>query len=75
MDTLPPHRFVTAALRVDYVKPTPLGVELEVRGRVREVKGRKVVVEETVSAGGVITVRGEGVAVEVPGTMAPRAPA
>ncbi|OGS50360.1 MAG: thioesterase [Euryarchaeota archaeon RBG_16_68_12] len=75
MDTLPPHRFVTAALRVDYVKPTPLGVELEVRGRVREVKGRKVVVEETVSAGGVITVRGEVVAVEVPGTMAPRAPA
>src|SRR3990170_205506 len=75
MDTLPPHRFVTAALRVDYVKPTPLGVELEVRGRGREEKGRKVAVEGTVSAGGVITERGEVVAVEVPGTMAPRAPA
>lgn len=66
MDSLPALRFVTAALRVDYLRPTPLGPPLEVRGRVREVKGRKVVVEATVRAGGEITARGEVVAVEVP---------
>ena len=73
MDTPPMHRFVTASLRVDYVKPTPLGVELEVRGRVKEVKGRRVVVESAISAGGEVTVRGEVVVVELPESMIPRA--
>jgi acyl-coenzyme A thioesterase PaaI-like protein len=62
--------FVTAALRVDYLKPTPLGPELEIRARVRERTPRKVVVESTVSAGGVITARGEAVAVPLPPSMA-----
>ena len=44
MDTEPPLRFLTASLHVDYLKPTPLGVPLSLRGRVLEVKGRKVVV-------------------------------
>ncbi len=66
MDTEPPLRFLTASLHVDYLKPTPLGVELEVRGKVKEVKGRKVVIEEWILANGVVTVRGEVVAVQVP---------
>ena len=66
MDTQPPLRFLTASLHVDYLKPTPHGTVLEVRGRLREVKGRKVVIEEWISAGGVVTVRGEVVAVQVP---------
>jgi acyl-coenzyme A thioesterase PaaI-like protein len=74
MDTLPGRRFVTAALRVDFLKPTPLGIELVVRGRVKEMKGRKVVIEETIDAGGEVTVRGEVVAVEVPESMVSRAP-
>ncbi len=73
MDTLPMHRFVTASLRVDYLKPTPLGPELVVRGRVKEIKGRKVVVESAISAGDEATVRGEVVAVELPESMIPRA--
>lgn len=68
----PSPRFVTAALRVDYLKPTPLGPELEIRARVRERTPRKVVVESTVSAGGVITARGEAVAVPLPPSMAAR---
>ena len=52
MDTLPAFRFVTGSLHVDYLKPTPLAGELELRGRVKEIKGRKVVVETTVLAGG-----------------------
>ena len=66
----PSPRFVTAALQVEYLKPTPLGPELEIRARVRERTPRKVVVESTVSAGGVITARGEAVAVPLPAAMA-----
>jgi acyl-coenzyme A thioesterase PaaI-like protein len=65
----PAPRFVTAALHVDYLKPTPLGPELEIRARVREASERKVVVEATVLVGGVITARGEVVAVRMPATM------
>ena len=72
MDTDPPIRFATASLRVDYVRPTPLGVPLEIRGKVKEIKGRKVVVSATVSAAGDICVRGEVVAVQVPESWIPR---
>ena len=66
LDGEPPLRYVTASLKVDYLKPTPMGVTLEIRGRAREVKGRKVVVEETLYANGVATVKGEVVAVQMP---------
>jgi len=72
MDTDPPLRFVTASLQVDYVRPTPLGVPLEVRGRVKVMKGRKVVVIATVSAEGEVCARGKVVAVLMPEDMAPR---
>ena len=36
-DTQPPFRFVTASLQVDYLRPTPLGVELELRGKIVEL--------------------------------------
>ena len=70
MDTEPPFRFVTAALKVDYLKPTPLGVPLEIRARVTELKGRKVVMEATLSAEGQVCVRGEVVAVQMPDALA-----
>ena len=66
MDTLPAHRFVTASLHVDYLAPTPLDAVLEIRGRVKEIKGRRVVIEATVSANGQVTARGEVVAVQMP---------
>jgi acyl-coenzyme A thioesterase PaaI-like protein len=66
MDTEPPRRYVTASLKVDYLKPTPLGVELEVRGKVKEIKGRKVVVEAALSAQGQVCATGEVVCVQVP---------
>jgi acyl-coenzyme A thioesterase PaaI-like protein len=66
MDTEPALRYLTASLHVDYLKPTPLGYLLEVRGKVREVKGRKIVIEEWIIANGVNTVRGEVIAVLVP---------
>jgi acyl-coenzyme A thioesterase PaaI-like protein len=66
MDTLPAFRFVTGSLHVNYLKPTPLGVTLEIRGKVKEIKGRKVVIESTVLANGVATASGEVVAVQMP---------
>lgn len=72
MGTEPAFRFVTASLHVDYLRPTPLGVPLEIRGQVKEIKGRKVVVTATVSAEGAICARGEVVAVQMPEQMRPK---
>jgi len=72
MGTEPLLRFVTASLHVEYIRPTPLGVPLEVRGKVKEIKGRKVVVSATVSAGKEIYAKGEVVAVKMPEHMMPR---
>ena len=72
MGSEPPLRFVTASLHVDYIRPTPLEVTLEVRGKVKEIKGRKVVVSATVSARGEVCARGEVVAVRMPEHMMPR---
>ncbi|MBW2064390.1 MAG: PaaI family thioesterase [Deltaproteobacteria bacterium] len=69
MGTDPPLRFVTASLHVDFLAPTPLSVPLEVRGRVKEIKGKKVVVDITLTAGGKICARGEVVAVQMPKNM------
>jgi len=66
MDSLPPIRFLTASLQVDYLKPTPLNNVLELRGKIEEVKGRKVIIQITVSVDGIVTVKGRVVAVQVP---------
>jgi len=65
----PAPRFVTAALRMDYLKPTPLGVELEIRAHVTESNEKKAVVAVTISAAGIVTVRAEAVAVRMPKSM------
>jgi acyl-coenzyme A thioesterase PaaI-like protein len=74
MGTEPPLRFVTASLHVDYVRPTPLGVVLDIRGRVDSVGDRKVEVSVTISAGGRICARGRVVAVRMPEGMRAAAP-
>jgi acyl-CoA thioesterase FadM len=66
MDSQPPLRFLTAALHVEYHKPPPLDGPLEVRARVKEIKGRKVVVESWLIAGGEVCVRGQVIAIQVP---------
>ena len=73
MDSLPPLRYVTASLKVDYLQPTPIDVTLELRGRIKQVEGRKVVVESTLSANGSVCARGEVVAVKLPDNMLPGA--
>ena len=57
-------RFVTASLKVDYLRPTPIGVELEIRGRLGGIEGRKVKVLLSLSADGEDCARGEMLAVQ-----------
>jgi acyl-coenzyme A thioesterase PaaI-like protein len=71
IETSLPLRFVTASLHVDYLKPTLIGVALEVRAQVKEIKGRKVIVAATVLAKDEICARGEVVAVQMPEKMKP----
>lgn len=65
-------RYVTASLQVDYLAPTPMGVDLHLRGRIEEVTERKVVVAETVHAGDAEVARGRLVAVRMPEGMGAR---
>lgn len=69
MDTDPPLRFVTGSLKVDFLRPTPIDGTLEIRGRVKEIKERKVVVLSELIAGGEVCARGEVVAVQMPESM------
>ena len=71
MGTEPALRFVTASLHVDYLRPTPLGVQLTLRGKVKEISERKVIVIVTVSAQGTVCAQGEVVAVKMPAHMMP----
>lgn len=64
-----PVRFVTASLHVDFLRPTPIDGELEIRGVIKELKERKVIVSETVIAGGQVCAKGEVVAVRMPENM------
>jgi len=66
-----PLGFVTASLHVDYLKPTPLGAPIDLRGTMKEIQGRKVVVEIRLSVEGEITARGEVIAVRVPDHWGP----
>ncbi|MFQ5398423.1 MAG: PaaI family thioesterase [Anaerolineae bacterium] len=66
MDTEPSFRFLTASLHVDYLKPTPIDGPLIVRARVKEIKGRKVVITSSLYAGSEECARGVVVAVQVP---------
>jgi acyl-coenzyme A thioesterase PaaI-like protein len=58
-------RFVTASLKVDYLKPTPMGTVLEIRGRIKEIKPRKVIISTTLFAEGEIRAKGEVVMVQL----------
>ena len=71
MNTLPPLRCVTASLHVNYLKPTPIETELVLRGKVKEIKGKKVIVDISMYANDEKCAQGEVVAVKIPETMFP----
>ena len=65
----PTPRFVTASLKVDYLKPTPAGPELVLTAWPRTIGERKVEVEVEVSVKGEACVRGTVIAVRLPDTF------
>lgn len=62
-------RFVTRALKVDYLAPTPMGVELRLRGRVEELTSRKAVVKVELFANEKRCATGEVIAIKAPDHM------
>lgn len=66
MGTAPHLRFVTASLHVNYLHPTPIDTTLELRGKVREIRGRRVTVDISLSAKGQTCAIGEVIAVQIP---------
>lgn len=65
-----PPRFVTASLRVDYLKPTPLGVVLKAVGKIEEIHPKKFKVKVEVYAGEKLCATGEVTAVVMPASFA-----
>ncbi|GAD24543.1 hypothetical protein AVS7_04303 [Acidovorax sp. MR-S7] len=59
-------RFVTASLKVDFKKPTPLGVELVVKGVLRSLEARKAWIDLTLTAGQQTCAVGEMLAIRLP---------
>ena len=66
MEITPLKRFVTASLKVDFLKPAPSEVPLELRARVNEIVNRKVFVEVTLAADGDIKAKGEALMIQLP---------
>jgi acyl-coenzyme A thioesterase PaaI-like protein len=69
MDTSPSFRYVTASLHVDYLKPTPIDTPMELRGKVKQIKGRKVVVTVDLFVKDELCAKGEVVAVQMPASF------
>ena len=69
MGTSPYLRYVTASLQVDYLRPTPIDAPMELRGRVEQIKGRKVIVAITLTSKGQVCAKGRVIAVQLPKTM------
>lgn len=56
---------VTGNLNVSYKKPTPMGVELKLESRIKEITAKKAIVSTNLIANGDICATGEVVAVRV----------
>lgn len=52
-------RFVTASLKVDYLAPTPVNTEIELRGKVSNIDGRKVFINIDLFAENTLCAKGE----------------
>ena len=66
MGVAPHLRFVTASLKVDFLQPTPIDTELEVRGEIVEIKSRKITIDLSLRANGEVCVMGHMIAVKLP---------
>ncbi|HMK08439.1 MAG TPA: PaaI family thioesterase [Anaerolineales bacterium] len=65
MGSEPPIRFVTASLKVDYLRPTPIEGPLLLRSRFDEIGRRKVIVRTDLFVGDLLCVQGQVVTVRL----------
>ena len=65
LSSLPLYHYATASLQVDYLKPTPNDIPVEIRAKVTELKGRKVVLTCSSYSNGLKTADARMVAVRV----------
>lgn len=68
-DGVEPPRFVTASLKVDFIKPTPQDTPLKAIGIIHEIHPKKWKVETEVFANDKLCARGEVIAVVMPSTF------
>lgn len=57
-------RFVTGSLKVDFLRPTPMGKELTIKGKLRSLDGRKAIIELSLWAGELECAKGEMLAIQ-----------
>ncbi len=60
-----PVRCVTGSLKVDYLAPTPMGVELQLEGKLRGIERRKIWVDMTLTANGKLCAKAEILAIRI----------
>ena len=65
LDTEPEYRYATGTLTVKYLKPTSNTKPVELRARVTEIKGRKVVLKCDVISDGELTAQADVIAIRV----------
>jgi predicted thioesterase len=58
--------YATGSLQVEYLKPTPIGEPLTILAKVKEITGRRTVLDCSLLARGEECARGEVVAVRIP---------
>ena len=67
--TDPPIRYVTGTLTVRFLRPTPMGSELLIRARVRELGEKKAVIDCSLFAGDEACAQGEVIVIRAPKAM------
>ena len=66
LGTEPLSRFVTGSLHVDYLAPVRIDQEMLMRGKIDEIKGRKVVVSIDLFSNDTLCAKGKVVAIQIP---------
>lgn len=57
-------RFVTGSLKVDFLRPTPMGKELTIKGKLKMLDGRKAIIDLSLFANEIECAKGEMVAIQ-----------
>lgn len=59
-----PIRYVTGSLKIDFLRPTPMGNELTIQGKLINLEGRKAFIELSLSANGIECAKAEMLAIQ-----------